>query len=152
MSRTRVRGVRGGDPETPGRDLRVTSADVGSVASTHPRTASARAYRGTPVSGGSNGPAPAGALPAAEQRERFGWRGARVAEPVGRARVELRHLPHCQGEVVFAEQEAQVPGQHVQPLVALVNLLLGCAGRHRDKVLTKMPAAEASWANVAPLR
>ena len=55
--------------------------------------------------------------------------GSGIAEPVRDVGVELGDLAGGQDEVVLAEQQAQPAGQHVEPLVALVHLLLRRARR-----------------------
>lgn len=64
------------------------------------------------------------ALPA-EQAEDLDWFGAGGAEPVRHASVEFGSFARCEHQIVFAKDEPQTSIEHVQPLIAFVNLRLG---------------------------
>ena len=59
----------------------------------------------------------------------------------GRLGVELGHLAGAHRDVVAAEDQPQLPGEHVEPLVALVRAQLGLALLRRDDHLPRMQAA-----------
>src|SRR5688500_18465213 len=63
------------------------------------------------------------ALPA-EEAEDLHRRAVRAAEPVRDAGVELRGLAGGQHQVLVTEDQAQATAEDVDPLVALVGLLL----------------------------
>jgi hypothetical protein len=68
-------------------------------------------------------------------------RGA--AEPVRDASVELGDLAGLHDEVMLGQSQPQLPGQHVHPLVALVDLLFGVAvgpGWRDDHLVCPRPA------------
>jgi hypothetical protein len=69
---------------------------------------------------GSDRPAVHPFAGAAEQAENLGRLLARAAEPVRRTGVELGHLPLDEHAVTVPEDQAQVTGNDVQPLVPLV--------------------------------
>jgi hypothetical protein len=57
----------------------------------------------------------------------------RGAEPVRKSRVELGDLAGFHRDVVFADDQAHLSGQHVQPFVAVVCPKLALAlGRNDD--------------------
>jgi hypothetical protein len=80
------------------------------------------------------------ALPA-EQAEYLHRLGARGAEPVRQPGIEFRHLAGSHGDVVVGEDQPHAPGQHVQPLVALMSAGLRRAGRGRDDHLPRLDAS-----------
>lgn len=62
---------------------------------------------------------------AAEQAEDLHGRFAGGAEPMWQSGVELGGLTWSQDQVVIGHDEPQTPGEHVQPLIALVGAGLG---------------------------
>lgn len=55
-----------------------------------------------------------------------GWAG--VAQPVGSPRVELGDFACGQDEIVFAQDQAQPSRENVEPVIALVDLLIRLSG------------------------
>ena len=59
-------------------------------------------------------------------------------EPVREPGVELGDLTGSHRDVVVGEDQAQLPGQHVEPLVAVVGAQLGFAALGRDDHLPRV--------------
>src|SRR5690606_10074532 len=77
----------------------------------------------------------------AEQTEELHRPLPRRSEPVRHPGVELGGLPRRQHHVVLAEHQPQLPGQHVQPLVALVRARLRLLFALRFQHLVRLEAA-----------
>ncbi len=54
------------------------------------------------------------------------------AEPVRKPCVELSHLARAHCDVMLAEDQSHLAGQHVQPFVALMSAKLGLVALRRD--------------------
>ena len=80
------------------------------------------------------------ALPA-EQAEHLDRLVAGGSEPMGQAGVELRDLAGPHGDVVVGQDQTDPPGEHVQPLVALVGAQVGLTSLRRDDGLPRLDAA-----------
>ena len=62
------------------------------------------------------------------------------AEPVRQPRVELGHLAWPHGDVVLAEDQAHLPGQDVEPLVAVMGAKVAFALGRDDDLPDREPA------------
>jgi thioredoxin reductase len=86
-----------------------------------------------------------------EQAQQLGRIRARAGEPVRDVGVELGGLAGRQDHVVFAENEPQPAGQHVQPLVSLVRAQVGIPGllvRREDHLVRLETAGPAGQRDV----